>query len=152
VTETLVLDASAMVALLVGRDASRTVAARIRSSAIHVPAHFDAEVLSALGRLHRAGEIDGEVVSHGLDALAGAPFERHALAGLVAAAWRLRDNARLVDALYIALSSELSAPIVTFDRGLAAAAPQADLLALTSAAAEPGSSRPAELVDEDRPG
>jgi len=33
-----------------------------------------------------------------------------------------------VDALYIALAEELSVPVITLDRGLASAAPRAELL------------------------
>jgi predicted nucleic acid-binding protein len=62
--------------------------------------------------------------------LADAPFERHAIAPLLAPAWRMRTRVRLVDALYVALSEELSMPIVTLDRGLASAAPRAELLVL----------------------
>jgi predicted nucleic acid-binding protein len=130
VTDTLVLDASAMVAMLVGGAAARSISTRIRGAAVHVPAHFDAEVLSALGRLHRAGKIDESAVARGLDALARAPFERHSLAALVAAAWARRQNMRLVDGLYVALADDLSAPIVTLDRGFAAASSRAELLTL----------------------
>jgi predicted nucleic acid-binding protein len=128
VTEDLVLDASAMVTLLIGGQAAGPIATRLRGCAIHVPAHFDAEVLSALGRLSRAGELSGRGVTRRLELLAAAPFERHAIAPLLAPAWRLRTRARLVDALYIALAQELSVLIVTLDRGLASAAPRAELL------------------------
>ncbi len=127
-TEALVLDASAMVALLIGGRLADTVAERIAGTAVHVPAHFDAEVLSALGRLHRAGELDADQVAARLDAVTAAPFERHAIGPLLASAWELRDNVGLVDALYISLAAEFSVPIITFDRGLATAAPQAELL------------------------
>jgi predicted nucleic acid-binding protein len=126
-TEILVLDASAMVPLLVPGDSGQPIAQRIRGSAVHVPAHFDAEVLSALGRLHRAGHLEADVVTRGLDALAQAPFTRHPLSSLLAGAWGRRGDTRLVDALYIALAVELSAPIITLDRSLAASAPRAEL-------------------------
>jgi predicted nucleic acid-binding protein len=93
-----------------------------------VPAHFDAEVLSALGRLHRSGDLSASEVERGLAALAEAPFERHALAPLLASAWDLRGNVRLVDALYLALAAELGAPLLTLDRGLASASVEAELL------------------------
>ena len=123
------LDASAMVPMLVPGDGGHPVAQRIRGADIHVPAHFDAEVLSALGRLHRAGAVDADAVARGLQALAQAPFTRHTLPPLLTAAWSRRGDTRLVDALYMALAVELSAPVVTLDRGLAVAAPRAELLA-----------------------
>ncbi len=127
-TENLVLDASAMVTLLVGGRMANMVAERIAGTSVHVPAHFDAEVLSALGRLHRASELDADEVAQRLDALAAAPFERHAIGPLLASAWGLPDNVRLVHALYISLAIELAAPLVTLDRGQATASPQAEML------------------------
>ena len=121
------LDASAMVPLLVPGDSGQAIAQRIRGSAVHVPAHFDAEVLSVLGRLHRAGHLDADTVARGLDALAQAPFTRHPLSGLLTTAWSRSGDTRLVDALYVALALELAAPILTLDRGLAASAPRAEL-------------------------
>jgi predicted nucleic acid-binding protein len=119
-----------MVALLIGGQAAAPIARRLRGCAVHVPANFDAEVLSALGRLSRAGQLRPHGVTRRLELLAAAPFERHAIAPLLAPAWRLRARTRLVDALYIALAQELSIPIVTLDRGLASTAPRAELLVL----------------------
>jgi predicted nucleic acid-binding protein len=127
-TEVVVLDASAMVAMLVGGGMAERVATRIRGAAVHVPAHFDAEVLSALGRINRDGKLSTADATTRIEALAVAPFERHALGPLLVAAWSLRDNARLVDALYVSLSNELAAPIITLDRGLAGVAPSSELL------------------------
>ena len=132
-TEVLVLDASTMVPMLVPGDAGQSIAQRIRGTDVHVPAHFDAEVLSVLGRLHRAKQLDADSVTRSLDALARAPFTRHPLSPLLAAAWGRRGDTRLVDALYVALAVELTAPFITLDHGLAASAPRAELLELRSA-------------------
>ncbi len=110
-TEDLVCDASVMVALLTSSVAAAAIAPRLSGHAIHVPAHFDAEVLSALGRLQRAGDIPPDEVARHLDVLARAPYERHPLGQLLGRAWHHRANVRLVDALYIALADELGAPI-----------------------------------------
>jgi predicted nucleic acid-binding protein len=128
VTQALVLDASAMVTLLISGRAAVTVARRIEGAEVHVPAHFDAEVLSALGRLQRSSELSVADVADRLDMLAAAPFERHAVAPLLASAWDRRGNVRLVDALYVALADELGGPLITLDRGLASACEQAELL------------------------
>lgn len=127
-TDGLICDASVMVALLTSTSAVEPIARRLRGSVVHVPAHFDAEVLSALGRLHRSGAITAEDVTRYLERLAAAPYERHALAPLLAAAWQRRGNVRLVDALYLALSDQLGMPILTLDRGMAASAPRAELV------------------------
>jgi predicted nucleic acid-binding protein len=127
--ESLIVDASAMVELLVGSPMATVVQKRLRGHELHVPAHFDAEVLSALGRLHRAGELSVRQVGTRLERLADAPLQRHLLAPLLSDAWRLRHNLRLVDALYVELANRLGAPVVTTDARLAAASPTADLIA-----------------------
>jgi predicted nucleic acid-binding protein len=126
--EALVLDASAMVELLVGTSLAGAIQARIRGSELHVPGHFDAEVLSALGRLHRAGAMTARQVADRVDLVAASPIGRHLLAPLLIGAWRRRQNLRLVDALYVELASQLNAPIITTDRGLAAASRRAHVI------------------------
>ena len=86
-----------------------------------VPAHFDAEVFSALGRLMREGKLAERLVEPILDELALAPFARYTLQPLLAAAWRLRHNLALRDALYITLARRLGVAFVTADGRLARA-------------------------------
>ncbi len=127
VAESVIVDASAMVDLLVGSPITEPVQHRLRGHQLHVPAHFDAEVLSALGGLQRAGELTVRQVATRLQRVATAPIQRHLLAPLLMGAWKLRHNLRLVDALYVELANQLDAPIVTTDAGLAAASPAAEL-------------------------
>ena len=127
--EPLIVDASAVVDLLAGTELGPTVGERLRGHDLHAPAHFDAEVLSALGRLERAGRLSPAQVTRRLRHLASAPIERHLLPGLLGGAWRRRRNMRLVDALYVELSGMLEAPLVTTDSGLAQAHPAAELVA-----------------------
>jgi len=122
-----VVDASAMVDLLVGSPAAGPVAERLRGHELHAPAHFDAEVCSALGRLHRAGLISARQAQVRIARLAAAPIERHLLPGLVSGAWQLRHGIRLVDALYVTLAEQLNAPLITTDRRLVAASEVAEL-------------------------
>lgn len=126
--EAVIVDASAMVDFLVGSAVATSVEARLRGHELHVPAHFDAEVLSALGRLQRAGEMTTRQVSARLRHVAAAPVQRHLLTPLLTDAWKLRHNLRLVDALYVELANRLDASIVTTDAGLAAAASTAQLV------------------------
>ena len=116
-----VLDASAAVELLLGTAAGRRAAESLRGGVVAAPAHLDAEVLSALGRLARAGEVTEDRVALGLGELARAPIRRFPLAPLLAAAWARRANLSLRDALYVALAHELGATLVTADRRLAGA-------------------------------
>ena len=126
--EPVIVDASAMVDLLVGSTLAASIEDRLRGHELHVPSHFDAEVLSALGRLQRAGELTVRQVTSRLQRVAAAPIHRHLLAPLLVGAWKLRHNLRLVDALYVELADRLDALIVTTDAGFAAASPAADLL------------------------
>jgi len=123
-----VVDASAMVDLLVGTPLGDAVRSRLKDHELHAPAHFDAEVLSALGRLHRAGELSADDVADGLAKTAAAPIRRHELASLLDGAWKLRHAIRLVDGLYVALATGLGAPLLTTDAALAMTSPAAELI------------------------
>jgi predicted nucleic acid-binding protein len=114
-----VIDASAIVELLGDFTYGQAVQRRLRDTRLHAPAHFDAEVLSALRRLHRAGAIDAIDVEDGLGRLARLPVERHDLNTLVLGAWARRADMRVLDALYVELSSQLRVPLLTVDRKLA---------------------------------
>jgi predicted nucleic acid-binding protein len=113
-----VIDASAMVDLLLGGPIGDAVAARVSSCVLHCPAHLDAEALSALGRLHRAGELTADTVGSLLNRLATAPVVQHPVAELLAGTWARRSNLRLADALYVELASALRLPLVTTDARL----------------------------------
>lgn len=124
--EKAIVDASAMVDLLVGSPLASAIQNRLRDHELHAPAHFDAEVLSALGRLHRGGHLTARQVSTRIQRVAAAPIQRHLLAPLLTSAWKLRRNLRLVDAVYVELANQLEAPILTTDAGLAAASRSAE--------------------------
>lgn len=126
--ERVIVDASAMVDLLIGTPSAGLVATRLAGVSLHAPAHFDAEVLSALGRLHRSDALAARSVTARLTRLADAPIERHPLGPLVLEAWKRRANLRLVDALYIALAEAIDAPVLTTDAALASASSRAELL------------------------
>jgi predicted nucleic acid-binding protein len=113
-----VIDASALVDLLIGGPVGDAVATRLASHVLHGPAHLDAEALSALGRLHRAGEVEPAAVETMLGRLASAPIVRHPVAQLLIGAWRLSSNLRLADAIYVALAESLQVRLVTTDARL----------------------------------
>lgn len=123
-----VVDASAMVDLLLGNEVGGAVRRRLSGHALHAPAHLDAEVLSALGRLHRAGDLDTEDVESMLRNLVAAPIQRHDVSGLLIGTWSRRHQLRLVDALYVQLAVVRDLPLVTTDRRLHSA-PAADVVA-----------------------
>jgi predicted nucleic acid-binding protein len=127
-TESLVVDASVMVDLLARTSRARAVGDRLRGSTWHAPAHVDAEVLSALGRLERAGRLDDVEAADGLLALSELPIERHAVSPLLLGAWTLRNELRLVDGLYVELARQLGMRLVTTDQRLARAATIAEAI------------------------
>ena len=116
-----VVDASAAVELLLGSPAGRRVDRSLRGKTLAAPGHLDAEVLSALGRMARAGELDAEGVERSVTGLTRAPISRFPLTPLLAPAWELRENVALRDALYVALARKLDATLVTADARLARA-------------------------------
>lgn len=119
----IVLDASAMVELLMDTDIGRAVAERIFDSGvpIHVPHLVDLEVAQALRRYVRAGLMDPGRAALALDDLRAFAVSRHAHAPLVDRVWELRDNLTAHDACYVALAEGLDAVLITCDRALARA-------------------------------
>jgi predicted nucleic acid-binding protein len=129
--ERLVIDASALIDLVLGEDLGAAVRARVEGVVLHSPAHVDAEVLSALGRLHRAGKLTASAVNQQLAAIAAAPIERHLLPGLIPGAWRRRHRLRLADALYVELATTLGVPLVTTNGRLGRSARIAEVVAVS---------------------
>ena len=122
----MVLDASVLVDLLAGTELAARIRARLAGAVLHAPAHLDAEVLAAFGRLHRAEALDRVQAESALDALAHIPLTRHPLPELLRGAWARRDYLRLTDALYVELAEQLHMPLLTTDLRLARASSAAE--------------------------
>ena len=122
-----VVDASAMVDLLLDNELGGAVRGRLAGHALHAPAHLDAEVLSALGRLHRAGDLEAQEVESRLRDLVAAPIQRHDVRELLIGTWSRRHQLRLVDALYVQLAVALDLPLITTD-GRLRTAPSVDVV------------------------
>ena len=118
-----VIDASAMVDLLLRTPVGEAVGKTLTATALHAPPHFDVEVLSALARLHRAGHLSEPQVDQRLEQLRAAPIERHAADDLIEPAWAMRHNVWITDGVYLALAAALDTRVVTTDQALARAAP-----------------------------
>jgi predicted nucleic acid-binding protein len=123
----LVVDASAVTELLLGRSAGESVAQQVQEHGfdLHAPHLLDVEILSALRRVVASGDASpvraGEAVADFLDL----PIERYAHAGLVPRMWELRENLSAYDAAYVALAEAIAddgAPLLTADARLARAA------------------------------
>ncbi|MBX3126832.1 MAG: type II toxin-antitoxin system VapC family toxin [Polyangiaceae bacterium] len=119
----IVLDASAIVELLLGTVPGRAVAARIEDPAVglHVPHLLDLEVVQVLRRYLREGEIEAASASNALAELRSLDLERHAHEPLLDRIWALRANLTAYDAAYLALAEALDATLLTCDARLARA-------------------------------
>lgn len=122
-----VVDASAMVDLLLGNELGDAVRQRLTGHAMHAPAHLDAEVLSAMGRLHRAGDLEADTVEAKIRDLVAAPIQRHDVSDLLVGTWARRHQLRLVDAVYVELAVSRDVPLVTTD-GRLRDAPSVDVV------------------------
>lgn len=124
---TYLIDASAVVDLLVRSEVGEQVRRRLAADAdvvLATVAHLDAEVLSALARLQRAGYLAAREVEELLRRLATLDVRRLPITGaLLEAAWRLRGNVAARDALYVAAARGLGGVLVTTDARLARAVP-----------------------------
>lgn len=123
----LLVDASAAVDLLVRSDPGervRQILADTDDISLVTVAHLDAEVLSALARLHRGDILNSAEVAGLLDRLATMAMRRLAITGsLLQAAWGLRDNVSARDALYVAAARAVRGQLLTTDDRLARAVP-----------------------------
>jgi predicted nucleic acid-binding protein len=119
----IVLDASAVVALLLSSPTGRRVAEAISSPALslHAPELLDIEVLQVLRRYARLGALTRERGALAVEALGKLDIARYGHAELVPRVWALRSNLTAYDAAYIALAEALDAPLLTLDVRLASA-------------------------------
>lgn len=119
----IVLDASAIVELLVGTARGRAVAARIADPALglHVPHLADVEVAQALRRYEREGELEADEAASAIDHLGQLDLERHSHEPLLRRVWALREDLTAYDAVYVALAEALDTKVLTCDGRLARA-------------------------------
>ena len=119
----IVVDASALVEMLLSRPSGQRVAHRLLDplETLHVPHLIDLEVAQALRRYQAAGEMSPPRARQALLALIQMPLERHAHWPFLDRIWDLRRNVTAYDAVYIALAEALEAPLLTCDRALARA-------------------------------
>lgn len=115
----IVVDASALVKALVEGRSGEKARARLRGEALVAPAHVDAELLSVLRGLRRAGKLTATDAQRALALGVRLPMQRVPLTGYVSRAWQLRDNYSAYDALYVALAESLESPLLTADARLA---------------------------------
>lgn len=119
----IVLDASALVELLLGSELGRAVGARIADPelGLHAPHLADVEVAQALRRYVREGLLEAPAAEAALAELRALDLERHSHEPLLERVWALRENVTAYDAVYVALAEALDAPLLTCDGRLARA-------------------------------
>jgi predicted nucleic acid-binding protein len=113
----IVVDASAVVELLLGTAAGHDVARRLEASDFlpSAPQLLDAEVAQALRRFARRGEIGPQRGGEALADLALFPLRRYPYHFLLSRMWELCDNLTAYDAAYVALAEALDATLLTRD-------------------------------------
>jgi predicted nucleic acid-binding protein len=117
-----VLDAAAAVDVLLNNDRGRGIHHHLENAQLFSVAHLDAEVFSALARLHRDEQLTADAVYSRITLLGELDVARLPItAALMSAAWGLRDNITARDALYVAAAQSLSARLLTTDDRLARA-------------------------------
>jgi predicted nucleic acid-binding protein len=119
----IVLDASAIVDLLIGRgDETAELRARLRDvSTAHVPHLLDVEVTSALRRHILGGRLSAVSARRALRRFGVLPLVRWEHTPLLGRALALRDRLTAADAMYVALAEGLGATLLTRDARIARA-------------------------------
>lgn len=119
----IVIDASAMIELLLRTPRATRVAARLadRAESVHAPHLIDLEVVSALRSLEARRVVSSADATQAINELLAVPLVRYPHDALLARTWALRGNLTAYDAAYVALAEHLVAPLLTCDAQLAAA-------------------------------
>lgn len=118
----IVVDASAMVELLLDTELGRRVDERILGvDSRHAPHLLDVEVTQVLRRFALAGQVSVARAREAIDDLTSFPMARHGHASLLERVFELRTNLTAYDAVYLALAEALTATLVTCDKALAKA-------------------------------
>jgi predicted nucleic acid-binding protein len=119
----IVLDASAAIEWLLQTPAGTRVDRRIFSHqvSLHAPHLLDLEVAQVLRRYVRDKIMTAQRGQEALEDLEGLPLNRYPHDFLIPRVWQLRANLTAYDAVYVALSEVLDAPLLTCDSGMASA-------------------------------
>ena len=116
-----VLDASALVELLLQSDRAPAVLQVIGSTELTAPDVINLEVLSTLRWLEWVGALPADRARQAVEDLRVAQVQRFPTLPLLPAGWELRANVTSYDACYVALAEALGCTLVTADLKLSRA-------------------------------
>lgn len=114
----IVVDASAMVEALVGRDADADLLDALAGD-LDAPHLLDVEVLSVLRGLVLGGKLDPSEAVRAREEHFAFAITRHETSPLAERIWQLCHQFTSYDANYLALAEALQAPLLTCDAKLA---------------------------------
>ena len=120
----IVVDASAVVEIVLGTAVGRSLADRIAPATLglHAPHLLDVEVAQVIRRYVLGGQVSEDRAQRAIEHLLALDVERHSHEPLLPRIWALRGNLTAYDAAYIALAEALAAPLLTLDQRLVSAA------------------------------
>lgn len=125
----IVIDASAMIEALVGRDVDDELLDALQTS-VHAPHLLDIEVLSVLRGLTLAGKLEPKAAAQARNDYFSLTIARYELQGLADRVWELRHNHTTYDACYLTLAEALDVPFYTCDSKLHTDGHNAEVLVL----------------------
>jgi predicted nucleic acid-binding protein len=118
----IVIDSSAVLEALAARDPAAGLVERLAEDGdLHAPHLIDTEVLHALRRMLRRGQLSGERAHDARTDFADLTLVRYPHEPLNDRVWELRENLTAYDATFVALAEALDSPLITCDARLAAA-------------------------------
>jgi predicted nucleic acid-binding protein len=116
-----VVDASALVELLLRRERAPAVLQAVGDTEMVAPDVINPEVLWALRRRERTGNLRPDRARQAVEDLLDAPLRRLPTLPLLPTVWTLRANVTSYDACYVALARDLGCTLVTADLKLSRA-------------------------------
>lgn len=114
----LVIDASAVIDLLLNGNNTPSIETAVAGETLVAPELIDVEVTSALARLERSGVLVGDQAEAALSRYESFPLDRVSHQAVMMPAWKLRSSLRIADAYYAALAQQLDAALLTTDARL----------------------------------
>jgi predicted nucleic acid-binding protein len=113
-----VIDAAALVELLLRSDTGRRVERAMGDAPLVAPDIVSSEVLQSLRGLERGGKLTSARASTAMARLAESDISHVPTRALIREMWAMRANLSAYDACYVALARALECPLLTVDRPL----------------------------------